>query len=353
MAYRVSRQQLSDSSSPEDDDDSDEYKYPDEPVITEVVEKKPAVDLSIKEILPILPPPPHLDDETALNFIVKRNTQLACARLEKIRKIRKETGSLLSKFNTQQLYVAFEMSDYSAERMIDRLTNSGSSDYLSHVRLKHEVQNRTIQRINDISENMINLNNASLTRTQETDGWTEQEVRYFIKLAERRKDRNSWKEILMYFPNQTDSKCEHLYNKLVKEGIIKNSIRRANHNHNLRVTQDNINHISSLTLIKDEKEFHVGQQMSKFDKIRMLNPIPDFIDQVTCKKIQIPALSQDGYILDYYTWLKIIQEEKCNPFTRNPITSKRSLTILTVDNINYYRSKIVNWDQSKPEGYEG
>ena len=354
MTYRVSRLRLSDSYSDEGEDDSDDYKIPGVPEIPKV-EPIPEVKtvsgdyMKLKEILPILPPPPHLDDETALDFIVKRNTQLALTRLEKVKKAKIDCAPLLSRFTTQQLYVAFEMCDYSLEKMIDRLTNQESSDYLTQYRLKSEVKQRINQRINDINENMINLDNVSVTRAEETDGWTEQEVRYFIKLATRRKDKGSWREVLMYFPNQTDSKCEHLYSKLVAEGIIKSNIR---HSHNLLVTQENINHVTSLTFIKDEKEFHVGQQMSKFDKIRMLNPIPDFIDQVTCQKIQIPAISQDGYILDYHTWLKIIQEEKCNPFTRNPITSKRSLTILTVDNIDYYRPKIVNWDQSKPDGYE-
>ena len=110
------------------------------------------------------------------------------------------------------------------------------------------------------------------------------------------------------------------------------------------VTKQNVSKITSLSFIKGQHIFNVGKTLSQYDKNSMLNPMPGFIDPITYKPMCVPAISKDGYVMDYNTWIKVIQEKKCNPFTRNPISSKRSLTILTIDNFSIYKPKIVNWD---------
>lgn len=55
----------------------------------------------------------------------------------------------------------------------------------------------------------------------------------------------------------------------------------------------------------------------------------------------MPALSPDGYLLDYNTWLKFITKNAKDPFTQNHI-NKRQLIILTKENIDEYRDKIKN-----------
>ena len=176
-------------------------------------------------------------------------------------------------------------------------------------------------------------------------GWTKKEINYFIQIATNcRKDHIYLSDFTRNFPSHSESKCLSLYNHLYSQGVIKYPLSAKQ-----TCTSFNAHQINSLTFIKGRSEYHVGHIQSIFDRYKLLNPMPDFIDQVTYQKMEIPAISQDGYVLDYYTWLKIIQDEKCNPFTRNPITSKRSLTILTIDNFELFRDKIINWDSIKPE----
>ncbi|OLY82904.1 hypothetical protein AYI68_g2970 [Smittium mucronatum] len=77
------------------------------------------------------------------------------------------------------------------------------------------------------------------------------------------------------------------------------------------------------------------------------NPLPDFIDPITLEKVTKPAISPYGHVMDYDSWIRCLmfppdgsQKNIC-PLTKNPLT-KRELVILTHDNINDYRFKIVN-----------
>lgn len=78
------------------------------------------------------------------------------------------------------------------------------------------------------------------------------------------------------------------------------------------------------------------------------NLIPGFIDPITLCEVEKPAISPYGHVMDYSSWLGCLTEEPKNtcPFTKKPV-KKRDLVILTWDNIDQYRDKIVNWTQNK------
>ena len=65
------------------------------------------------------------------------------------------------------------------------------------------------------------------------------------------------------------------------------------------------------------------------------------IDDITNELIQVPTLAPDGYVLDYNTWIKVLSTKNESPFTRMPV-HKRELIILTVDNFDEYKEKIIN-----------
>jgi hypothetical protein len=80
---------------------------------------------------------------------------------------------------------------------------------------------------------------------------------------------------------------------------------------------------------------------SRYEMWAMQNPLPDAIDFITGEVIRVPALSPDGYVLDYRTWIESLSEKAVNPFTQTHLT-KRQLVILTTENIAEYADKIVN-----------
>ncbi|CDH56948.1 ubox domain containing protein [Lichtheimia corymbifera JMRC:FSU:9682] len=75
------------------------------------------------------------------------------------------------------------------------------------------------------------------------------------------------------------------------------------------------------------------------------NPLPGFIDPITLTEVVKPAISKYGHVMGYDSWVRCLTrwEGKQNicPLTKKPLT-KRDLVILDFDNIEEYRSRIVN-----------
>lgn len=72
------------------------------------------------------------------------------------------------------------------------------------------------------------------------------------------------------------------------------------------------------------------------------NPLPGFIDAITQKEVNRPAISPYGHVLNYDTWMKcLLNGDRKNicPLTNQPL-HKRQLIFLTFENIEMYRDKI-------------
>ncbi|KAI8887576.1 hypothetical protein K501DRAFT_321286 [Backusella circina FSU 941] len=74
-------------------------------------------------------------------------------------------------------------------------------------------------------------------------------------------------------------------------------------------------------------------------------PLPNFIDPITLEQVIKPAISKYGHVMGYNSWIRCLnnwegQRNIC-PLTKKPLT-KRNLVILTFDNVDEYRDKIVN-----------
>ncbi|CAO3601179.1 unnamed protein product [Absidia cylindrospora] len=73
--------------------------------------------------------------------------------------------------------------------------------------------------------------------------------------------------------------------------------------------------------------------------------LPGFIDPITLDEVEKPAISKYGHVMGYDSWVRCLTnwEGKKNicPLTKKPLT-KRDLVVLTFDNIEEYRSQIMN-----------
>jgi hypothetical protein len=86
------------------------------------------------------------------------------------------------------------------------------------------------------------------------------------------------------------------------------------------------------------------RQCSREDSELDSNPLPGFIDPITLDEVVKPAISPYGHVMGYDNWLRCLNsEDRKNicPITKKPL-SKRELVVLTHDNIDEYRDKIVN-----------
>lgn len=145
------------------------------------------------------------------------------------------------------------------------------------------------------------------------------------------------------FPGKTEQDCINLFRRLRKEKKIP-----ADHRLSSEVRKKLFGDIFKLAFKYKNRVERVGVFSIEEEKNIMYNPIPGYIDMITQKPIERPALSPDGYCLDYSTWVKLINEKKVNPFTQNQVTNKRQLVILTIDNFEEYKNKIKNLEQMAP-----
>ncbi|RKP23270.1 hypothetical protein SYNPS1DRAFT_24717 [Syncephalis pseudoplumigaleata] len=75
-----------------------------------------------------------------------------------------------------------------------------------------------------------------------------------------------------------------------------------------------------------------------------INPLPGYIDPITLEEVVKPAISPHGHVMGYDNWVRCLtRSEPRNvcPITKKPL-SKRDLVVLTMDNIDEYRDKIVS-----------
>merc|ERR1712228_249829 len=70
----------------------------------------------------------------------------------------------------------------------------------------------------------------------------------------------------------------------------------------------------------------------------------DMVDIMTGEKLQQPAISPYGHVMEYNSWCSVLRnartKNKC-PFTKQKLT-RRSLVKLDAENIEEYKDKIVN-----------
>ncbi|KAF9357137.1 hypothetical protein BGX26_004208 [Mortierella sp. AD094] len=87
------------------------------------------------------------------------------------------------------------------------------------------------------------------------------------------------------------------------------------------------------------------EEYEEEDETDALNPLPGFIDPITLEVIEKPAISKYGHVMGYDSWIRCLLQEgsakNICPLTKKPLT-KRDLTVLTFENIDEYRDKIVN-----------
>ncbi|CAO3638504.1 unnamed protein product [Cunninghamella echinulata] len=93
----------------------------------------------------------------------------------------------------------------------------------------------------------------------------------------------------------------------------------------------------------DDQDYTTSAAIPEMDYNQ--NPLPGFIDPITLDEVEKPAISKYGHVMGYDSWVRCLTnwEGKKNicPLTKNPLT-KRDLVILTFENIDEYRDKILN-----------
>lgn len=178
--------------------------------------------------------------------------------------------------------------------------------------------------------------------TQKNGAWSSDEKKVFLeRLEEMRKKYGpnsspQWGIFSMQIKGRVGYQCANYYRKLVKDGEITDDGYSLDENGKL--------HFKPLMKIRkkakvERSENKKVKQMSIYDQWSTQNPLVGMKDFITAEDIKVPAMSPDGYVLDYKTWLSLLKEKSENPFTGTHL-NKRQLVILNHENIDEYRHKI-------------
>jgi hypothetical protein len=197
---------------------------------------------------------------------------------------------------------------------------------------------------------------------QRSGPWTAKEKQLFLgRMRELRGDAASfghdWGLFSRAIPGRVGYQCSNFYRALLLSGELKDSQYvhgedgRLHHTSHIRDGQVQTYRkgknrafkaasISCRSEVKDKPSDN-EPQLGRYDAWAARNPIPGAVDFITGEVMRVPAMSPDGYVLDYQTWLDSLAEKSVNPFTQNHLT-KRQLVILTTENYAEYAHKIVN-----------
>ncbi|EAX95957.1 hypothetical protein TVAG_114680 [Trichomonas vaginalis G3] len=198
---------------------------------------------------------------------------------------------------------------------------------------------------------------------QSNGPWTKQEKALFLaRLQEMREEgikTGKWGIFSQAIPGRVGYQCANFYRKLIASGEIKDKDYHLDKDGNLRYKDRQPYHKKSSGL-RPPSEYDEDSDSepskpkapraprvikekapveSMYDKMAKMNPFKNKTDCITGEIINVPAISPDGTVLDYNTWMHILTTTKQDPLTMKHI-NKRQIVILTTENIDSYRNKI-------------
>lgn len=293
--------------------------------------------LQLSDVMPMMPPlPPETDNETAEKLIAFRKN-IFQRRVNKVNEYIADFRDIWPSGKPIELFIALEQSNDDINLVTQNIQDSQFLRQISLTLSSRGLGNSTSRKKRldytyDFDDDEEDYDDDDL------DQWTVKEIELLKALVKQHGTKFSL--ISKSFKGKSTKTIKKMYNQIRIETRfeMKNKCRN----------KKKFN-IESVTFIKNGVRYTAGQNSSKFSEMEILNPIPGYIDQLTLQPMRLPTLSPDGYVLDYDTWMKLLKEQKVNPFTRNHIKSMRELIVLTIDNFDSYKDKIVNLDEIKAE----
>lgn len=201
---------------------------------------------------------------------------------------------------------------------------------------------------------------------QRNGPWCPDERRAFLQRLQQVGADGNWGIFSQAIPGRVGYQCSNFYRKLLGEGVVcdPNYFQDSRGKWHFRFNSGGILRKCARRPTRpasnDDEETEQEEPLKKsmpvaeFVRDSLLssggeeavadNPLPTFIDPVTLEVVRKPAISPYGHVMGYDSWLRcILHSEPKNicPLTKKPL-KKRDLIILTFENIEKYRSKVIN-----------
>ena len=200
---------------------------------------------------------------------------------------------------------------------------------------------------------------------QKNGAWTPEEHRLFLKRLHEIREQGiyegKWGIFSMKIPGRVGYQCANYYRKLLLSGKVHDEYYRKDSDGKLHFKdrqsykkgafksenaikrQKAYPYLTSTKIVSEsesEDEQTPTHEVGFYEKMAAQNPFTESHDDfITGEPIKVPAISPDGTVLDYNTWLKILTTTKQDPFTLRHI-NKRQIVILTKENYDEYKDHI-------------
>lgn len=291
--------------------------------------------LRFADVEGMIQPPPSCVDEATARGIMSFRRVIYARRVDKVNDRLDEFMEVWPKGRPIDFFIALEASNDNIADCLGKLYRK---------KFRRAIQAEARQRGVSSHTHAISLDHSEFyTEEAEDDAeWSPEEVAKFKEAYV--KFGTNFPRIAWEIPTRNARQCKVIFGRLREAGDLPaaKTEEMENFMNNFMV---------GLTFTYKGRDFELSGNEQLLQIYKKKNPIPGTVDKVTGQLILFPAMSPDGYVLDYFTWKKLLESGGQNPFTDSTIYSMDELILLTVDNFDKYKDRIQNLDNYEVEDY--
>lgn len=314
------------------------------------------IHLKYEDIIPYLPPdPPEADENPYVHENIQKNKERTHRRyVTRVNVLYDILQTVWPSGTPIDYYVAYDyFSTLDEKDFIIKLLDPKSIQTVTEIVSLRKQGKTSPQFIQQSTPSTLSVENPIETNQSDSDDdfdlekthlkkkkkthWSENEIAKFIKLFSKDNHLKSWKAVSRNFKNKKQEDCFLLYEKLLKNNEISSEFapKKDFKNKNNFENELDISPYENIKAIffeyNNERSIVGPRSDSEKEKARN-SPFYGYDDLITKDKMFLPTISEYGTVLDYDTWLRIIQDSQSDPFGMGPIQNKRQITVLTKDN---------------------
>ncbi|KAH0785607.1 Myb-like DNA-binding domain containing protein [Histomonas meleagridis] len=333
--------------------------------------------LKLEDVEFLIPPPPPGLDPAVVQYVQNVKIKNKLIQIKLVNENLDELYRIYPKGNPVLFFIAYEMCSGDIAKLLDALkvpnfiielykqaenlgfdaTNMSKfkpSNY-KKIELYSSPQQQTQQK--ESTDESESSSSEEDDDSYENSGsphsakhWSEEEKMRLISICENLKVIRSWEEVAERIgkkPFQIKTMVLRMKNngllKHVKIDVQKGrkQKREGQKSSTEGVKRDELRHIAGILFCYDNDRSYVGDKSYKLVRYMIENPLFGYKDPITTKMLTVPVMSEFGTVLNYETWIKILKDDKIDPFIRLPV-SKRDLKFLTAKNFPKYKDLIKN-----------
>lgn len=341
-------------------------------------EKTNEIHLTYEDIIPYLPPdPPEAQNIQMGQYLKNLKEQTQKFYVKRVNELYDILQAIWPNGTPIDYYISYEyFSNLSEEEFLNKMKEPGTMQTISELvslrkqgkslpnpnleaMSKNDSDNEMNFNQSDDSDEEFGYNESSQNHKKKKKKvhWTENEISVFIKLLSKKNQLKSWRAVAKNFKNKTHDECFSLYQKLLSSGQITSKYApkkepEKNPDAESELDLAPFNNIKAIFFEFNDQRSIVGPiSESKKDQARN-SPLYGHADLIMLDKMFLPAISDYGTVLDYDTWVRIIQSTQQDPYEIKPIQNKRQITVLTKENFAKYEPLIKKVGEKKVNNEE-